>query len=193
MIVVTLSLAGCHRGGAPASRGVSRSAPPAVIDPVKHLYEQMRTGAYQLSAGQDSLQTATELSEKLAKVAGGTASHGFAALLSKLNAAGEELGDYTDDPPAFDEFKKDVSAEDDQRLNAIQAANEALGEIADGQDIVENLLAGAPAEDKPEVLKVQDQLDDTVDAVETAIADLGGKVDDDDSVPPGSPAANGAG
>jgi uroporphyrinogen-III decarboxylase len=181
-------MVGCGHHDVVASATTPTAASPT--DPDHKLYEQLRAGIYQLGSAQDNLQTATEMSTKLSKSAGGTAAHGFSDLLKKLNAAGQKLGDYTDSLPSFEEFKKNVGPEDDQRLNAIQAGNDALGDIADAQDIVENLLAGAPAEAKPDVQKIQDQLDDSVDAVEAAVQAMGGKVEEDEAVTPGTPDAS---
>jgi len=134
------------------------------------------------------------MAKKLSKVAGGTAAKGFGDLIKKLNLAGEDIADYTSEVPSFDQFKTNLTAMDDQRLNAIDDSNDALGYIADAQDIVENLLAGAPEEAKPQVQKIQDQLDECVDAVESAIVEMGGKVDQDEDTPqPGVAPANGAG
>lgn len=194
VLVLFLVSGGCRRSEPHPSAQAQQAPAPAPEDPEHKLYEQVRTGTYQLGEGLDSLQSAEEMAKKLAKVAGGTAARGFNDLIKKLDAAGEDLEDYTSEVPAFDQFKANLSAEDDQRLNAIDDSNDALGYIADAQDIVENLLAGAPEEAKPQVQKIQDQLDDCVDSVESAIVEMGGKVDQDDDTPqPGSSPPNGEG
>ncbi len=191
LLAVALLVAGCGPHDTPVTK-MAPASPVAVADPDHKLYEQLRAGIYQLSSAQDSLQTATELSTELSKKAGGTASGGFKDLLAKLNSAGQKLGDYTDELPPFDEFKKDVAGQDDRRLNAIQAGNDSLSEMGDADDILDNLLAGAPADFKADVQKIQSDLDDASEAVQSGIVALGGKVEEDDTATPGT-AGNNAG
>jgi len=188
LLLLALVVAGCGQSKKPPTAPVP-VAESAVQDPDHKLYEQVRSGQYQLGSAQDDLQGVIELATKVSKSAGGTASHGFKDLLTKLNSAGQKLGDYTDETPSFEEFKKDISGQDERRLNAIQAGNDTLGEISDAQDILENLMVGAPADVKADLQKIQDGLDDSVDAVQAGIVALGGKVDEDDDVTPGSPGA----
>ena len=194
LCLCVLALWSCgHRNSSLAAQPAPTAA-PTPEDPERRLYEQIRTGAYQLNGALDNLQTAQEMAKKLSKVAGGTAGRGFTDLIKKLNQAGEDIADYTSEVPSFDQFKTSVAQEDDQRLDAIDDSNDALGYIADAQDIVENLLAGAPDEAKPQVRQIQDQLDECVDAMESAIVEMGGKVDQDDDTPQsGAAPANGAG
>jgi hypothetical protein len=179
-----LAVSGCGSKRSPAgSPTIPTVAAPKPVDPEKALYEEVRDGTYQVQAALDSLDSANDQAQKLSKVAGGTAARGFKDLLKKLSTAGRDLSDYSEDPPSFEDFKQDLSNQDEFRLNAIDSANDALGELADAQDIVDMLLAGAPPDVKPQVQKLQDTLDETVDATESSVTSFGGKLDEDDVAP----------
>jgi uncharacterized protein YukE len=185
-IVLGLWVIGCsHKAVVTSSPTPTPVAAPE--DPEHKLYDQLRKGAFQISAATQDLSDGAEAAEKLEQSAGGTASKGFKDVVAKLNTAGTALAEYASAPDSYEEFAKDVNDADDRRLNAISAATDALDDVGDAQDVVDQLLLGAPADAKPKVQKIQDQLEDAVDALQQGIEAMGGKVEEDpDTNVPGS-------
>lgn len=149
--------------------------PPA--DPERALFEQVRSGTYQINAAMDSIEEARKTAKEMAARETGQTQHALLTIASNLDDAGGTLSDFADDPPPIEKFKSDFATQDDRRLKAIDGANDALDAVHDAQDLVEALLKSNPPEpEKTQLSEADSALDGCVEAVEDAIKTMGGKV-----------------
>ena len=174
---------GCHSGGSKDTPPTSQAAVPkagAPTDPDKALYEQVRSGSYQISAAIDTIEETRKSMKDMASRQSGQTQRVIMSVASMLDKAGSRLAEYGDEPPTFEKFKADFSAQDDRRLKAIDAAGLALDDLNDAQDLVEKLIVTKPPEEEKNKLEDADSaLDGCTAAVADAIKAMGGKVEDE--------------
>jgi hypothetical protein len=183
--LVASALIGCSNGSHPADRSAkAEQANP--VSPEQALYDQVRSGAYQISAAIDSIEDVRKTMREMASREAGATQKAHLTITGDLDDDGTALADFGDDPPTFNEFKKNFAAQDDRRLKAIDAANESLDDLHDAQDVVGDLLdslehqdAGVPQ--KAQLDHADTVLDGCVEGVEGAIKAMGGKVTSTDS------------
>lgn len=171
-LILLLGLIGC--GGPKASDVPSGAQPTASAS--ESWYERTRSGTFQLGSVLSTIQEAFEASETSTKAAKGDAKALWADVTDALDTAGASLEPFTEFNLSESDFDKDFVAQDDKRLKAIEAANdalhplddaaEALGELSDGQQVLELVRLAQ---------------DDLKEAIET----LGGKVEEDEGTDPG--------
>jgi hypothetical protein len=174
---------GCSKAGSETKVDAKKTGPTAPIDPDHALYDQVRSGAYQINSAIDAIEEARKTSRDIAAREGGKTQKALLQIASSLDDAGKALADYGDDPPSFEEFKKNFAAQDDHRLKAIDAANKSLDALGDAQDTLSDLLDSHPPEpENTELSNADSALYDCVQTVEDAVKAMGGKVaspDDD--------------
>lgn len=176
-VTVLLALAGCGKQPASAVPQASKSTTPA--DPDQALYDQVRSGAYQIGSAIDSMEDVRKTVREIAASQSGKTQQALLQIAGDLDDAGKSLADFGDDPPPFDQFKKLFAAQDDRRLRAIAAANDSLDDLSDAQDIVGELQDSKPAPPPQIAGQLADagsDLDDCAQAVTEAIKTMGGKV-----------------
>ncbi len=179
-LVLGLICLGCSSGGASVaeptpSKVLKKASPPT--DPDRALYEQIRSGIYQINAAMDAIEETRKTAKKMAGRELGETQSTLNAIAKILDTVGENLSEFASDPPEFDKFKADFAAQDERRLKAITVANESLGDLYDAQDLVEKLLSSKPPE--PEKTQLEDAdatMDDCISGVEEAVKAMGGKV-----------------
>lgn len=169
---------------APATETKDTTLP---ADPEDALYEQFKTGRYQINAAVDAIGEAVKIAKPMSMSAGGSAGEALTEVSDMLDDAGSSLVEHNDDPPSLEDFKKDFPAQDEERLKSIAAASEALRTLRDAQGTVGDLEANVPADFKADLLKLDDGIGEATDALEEAIKAMGGKVPPDEDDPP-SPA-----
>ncbi len=156
--------------------------PAAPKDPDQALFDQIRSGAYQIGSAIDAIESVRKTTKEIASREAGATQKALVMITSQLDAAGKALVEFSDEPPTFEEFKKNFSAQDERRLKAIDAANESLNDLRDAQDIVGDLLDSHPPEpENTELDNADSDLEECVQAVQDAIKAMGGKVNSPDS------------
>ena len=176
-VCLMIVMAGCTKPNVsvPKTDVSGQKIPPS--DPVKALYEKVRSGHYQLSAAIDSIEEVHKTTKGIAAKEEGDTKRALLTVVSELEDAGKTLTDFSDDPPSLEDFKKDFAAQDEDRLKAIDSANEALDDLEDCQDLVSDLLNSHPPEpEKTMLMQADESLNGCVQSVSDAIKALGGKV-----------------
>ena len=163
----------------PAARQPVSTEP---TDPVQALYDKVRSGSYQISSAIDAIEEVRRATKDIAARETGNTHEALLTIAGQLDGAGKVLADYGVDPPSLDDFKKDFAGQDDHRLKAIDASNEALDDLRDAQDLLGDLLDSHPPEPEGTQLDNADSsLEECVQTVEDAIKALGGTVRSPDS------------
>ena len=186
------ALAGCHRGVAAAEHAALAAKPPPV-DPMEATREGMHQGAYLLgNAAQeiaDAVKTAKAIKDSskdaLMKAA-------LSDALGSLDDAGASIGDFTDMPPALDEFRANFAREDKERLDAIDGANDAIHDVNDVLDNLDSYLSDDKSPYADEMNKLSDSLGNAIDDLTDAVHGFGGKVEQDDTLDVAPSGENGA-
>jgi len=176
-IVAILGVCGCSKEAPhdPNATGSAKESIPS--DPDQALYNQVRSGAYQIGTAVDSIEDVRKTAREIASREKGDTHKALLEVAEHIDDAGQSLADFSEDPPAFDEFKKNFAAQDEKRLKAIDGANEALGDLHDAQDVVGDLLDSHPPEpENTQLTNADSALDDCIQSVESAIKTMGGKV-----------------
>lgn len=133
------------------------------------MYEEVRAGAVQIGAVTESISAALDEVRKLAGRERGDRRQALSDAADFLDSAGATLVDHAVEPPAFDAFAKDFPAQDERRLQAIEAANDARVDAQSAQ----NTLAGLGGE----AASLAERVAGIVADIEEAIATLGGEVE----------------
>jgi len=180
--VVCLAITGCGSSTKVADGSLTSATKPAPANPEQALYDQIRSGTYQIGAAVDAIEEVRKTAREIASREKGDTQKALLTIEAHLNDAGEALSDFGDEPVTFEEFKKDFAAQDDKRLKAIDAGNESLNDLRDAQDILGDLLDSHPPEpENTELNNADSALDGCLQAVEDAIKAMGGKVVDPDT------------
>ena len=170
-------ISGCAHQDAKPIASPKQTAPSAPADPVQALYDKVRSGSYQISTAIDSIEEVRKAAKEIASKETGNTRQALLTISGQLDEAGKVLADYGVDPVAYEEFKKDFAGQDDRRLKAIDAANEALDDLRDAQDLLGDLLDSHPPEPEGTQLDNADSsLEECVQTVEDSVRALGGKV-----------------
>lgn len=174
--LLLLVAVGCSKSDNPSGTTGASAPPPA--DPAQVVYDQIRTGYVQIS---NSLET---LGEALTAAKTGQAASDKAlketskAIGDLLDSAGSYLSDYTEPPASFEEFNTKFAENDDNRLKAIVAANDALHEIGEAKGFLDDLFNDPKLEKEPIVLDLRDLIADAEKDLREAIITLGGKIEE---------------
>lgn len=158
---------------------VDRNNPPQVkVDPTKPedtLYEQLRSGSFQVGGVIETVEAALE---KLREVKPGKDAElkgVVGEVKDALDAAGAALADYDEEPPP----RKDVDARfaelDDKRIKAIDAANNALHDLAEAEGVAEEV---GGSKSVGALTDVADLLLVAIQDLQDAITTLGGKIEE---------------
>lgn len=190
IVLATFVVAGCKSSKGTAETTAEPGKTAVAQNPEQALYEQVRSGNYQINAALDAVETArTEIRPLLAD-AGGDAKDALQAVSEILDNTGSTLSDFSDAPPSFEEFKKDFASQDEDRIDSIDACSQALVRMREGEGIISDMADSAPASVKGKLDTLDDHLLDITDSLEEAIKAMGGKVppDPDDEPEPSTPA-----
>lgn len=173
---------GCVTGcGSPAESSARPDGAPSAVSaaepPEALLYEQLRSGAYQLNATtasiEETLRAAKEALAKLPKRS--DVAEGMQDVIDYVDSAGSGIGDYADDPPTKEEVAKDFAAFDERRLKAVAAAGESLRDLREALGLLETMAEVDNASVVKSVLGVRSLLAVAVDDLWGAIEALGGQ------------------
>ncbi len=180
LVIALLAIMGFGCGRSPAVNA-SASPPPKVTAPPatdeKALYEGVRSGYFQLSGVQATLEQAVGEVTGLSTKGDANLASVVTDLREALDSAGAGIADYTDEPPPFAEFSKDFAAQDEKRIRAIDAANDALHELEDASGLVSDLLGESKYAKNASLGDLADVIQLAIDDLTEAINSLGGKVE----------------
>lgn len=169
ILVLTGALAGCGDPAAspkPAQAVKPADAPAA---PERAVYEELRAGAIQLGAVTQSISEALASARELAARERGDRRQALSDAAAYLDSAGATLADHAVEPPEYDAFAKDFAAQDERRLQAIEAANDARVDAQSAQHTLGDLGGDATS--------LADRVAAIVADIEEAIITLGGEVE----------------
>jgi ABC-type transporter Mla subunit MlaD len=149
-------------------------------DPELALYEKMKTANVKLDAALDDMEEGLQRAKKLSPIAGGNVTTALINVASLFNSGGEALSDLDDVAASFEDFKKDFAAQDDHRLRSIESASNALEDVREAGDILDDLKKGVPADRAQALQGIVDDSDDAEANLVEAIKGMGGKVKAED-------------
>ena len=138
------------------------------------LYAQLRAGAFNLDSAANSLQTALESARKLLKEADGDPKQALLDLVALVDDAGEAISDDTI-APTPEEVSKDPKGHEQDRLDAIEHASDAMNSVAAASAISGDLAQSAPEELRPDAEVLDKSIVEALDALKDAIRELGEK------------------
>jgi hypothetical protein len=160
----------------PTGPGTSPAATATGQTPEQTLYQQLRSGSFQLGAAvisiEDTYKAANEAQTKLRKF--GNAQSAMQDVLDFLDSAGKGVAEYSDVPPAPEEVAKAFADFDEARLKAIESANDSLHDLREALGILEGLASEPGAEVAQAAISVKSLLAVAIDDVWGAIEALGG-------------------
>ncbi len=181
-LVTGLLICGCQAQKMRAS--ATTTAPRTVEvpkDPAEKLREQLRSGAVQISAARESLESAGKAAGELRKAKGASKEikDGMHDAADLFEDASRNLGKFADEPAPLAEFRKDLKTGEARRKAAIVACNDALHGLSDAQGIIGSLSDTTPGKLQNPLEGVDGFLDEAKDAVKGALEALGGKEEKD--------------
>ncbi len=159
------------------------SSPEKAKSPEERLYEQVRSGAFQLTSALESLQKAMTHARTLSESSKGDLKEAMLDVVDHMDAAGAVFAEYASAPEKLEEFKKAFAEHDNKRLKAIEAANSGLTDTDEADGILDSLLERAEFKDNKGLLDLSTELGVVIDSLESAIKEMGGKVEDAGAAP----------
>ena len=177
LLLCLVCLVGCSKPATTQSVSTAPAKAEVPKDPVQRLYEQMRSASYQIGASLDAIEEIRKTAKEMAAQQAGLTKEALTAVGVKVDAAGKLLAEFGSEPPALEQFKSDFAAQDERKLETIDAANEALDDLLDAQDVVGDLLDSHPPDPAGSQLDETDSsLETAVQAIQDAIKTMGGRV-----------------
>jgi hypothetical protein len=152
------------------------------VDPMEATRAGMHEGAFQLGNAADDLEAVIAKAKALqASTKDVDLKAALADVLEKLDDAGGAIADFTGEPPDLAQFKNEFDEQDKKRLDSIDNANDALHDIHDCDDTLDDFYTKPPPGDDQALNDLGDALDDAAADLEDAIKAFGGKVEPDDT------------
>lgn len=181
--LLALIAVGCAKsvadGAEAATTGSSvSSGKSAKQDPAQVVFDQIRSGFVQLDAITETLAEALSTAKEGAASKDKTKAEACKGIADFMDSAGSYIADYTEPPASFEEFNSKFAEYDDQRLKAIDAANDTLHEVGEAKGFLEDLQAEPKLASDQTTLDLQDLLDQAEKDLREAIQTLGGKVEE---------------
>lgn len=164
-IVCLIAVSGC---GKKSEASVPTPDPLVATTPAGRIFEQLRSGLYQIGAGLESLEAAVQAAESAAP-SGADAKSSLTEIKGLLNAAGEALAEESATPA---EKGGDVSTADARRAKLVDLVNDSLHDLRDARGIVDSL--GEDGEPGP-LEAVGEKIDVVIDDLLGSLEALGGK------------------
>lgn len=140
------------------------------VSPEKRLYEQLRSGMFQMGAAAGSIEEALSAARDAAAQLKGDLKGAMEDAIESIDAAGAGVAEYAADPPEEAEVAKDFATWDERRLKAVEAANDAMHDLREAAGLLADAdetnpgPAGQPARDVRALVLVA--LDDLWGAIE---------------------------
>jgi post-segregation antitoxin (ccd killing protein) len=176
-----LPAAGC---GAKSNAAPADASPPSARKDTApspsaedRLYEQLRSGAFQMSAAaasaEETLVAAREAARRLSK--NSEEREGMLDVVDFVDSAGAAIAEHVEDPPARERVAAEFGAFDEKRLKAVAAGNEALRDLREALGVLEGLASGEDAKVAQLALEVKSLLAVALDDLWGAVEAYGGE------------------
>ena len=147
-----------------------------VKDPETTVFEQLRGGNYQINAALESLQSARDESQSIVDAKAKALLEPMVEVVDRLDEIGAELAEYADEPPTLEDVRNAFADSDDQRLNTIETASDALLAAEEVAGILDSLLEDPANKKNAKLESIAKEVDTCVEALKDAVKSLGGKV-----------------
>lgn len=154
------------------------SLPKNPSDPDEALYEVSRKGTVQMNGAADTIEETLATAEKVKAAATGEAAAAMEDVLGLIDSAGAGIADYTAPIPNLDEFRKVVEAQDERRLKAIEAGNDAVRDLKEAVGILDSLAENSPEPLKKGASELSELVDLCIRDLYDAVEALGGQIND---------------
>ena len=142
--------------------------PLVATTPAGKVFEQLRSGLYQIGAGLESLEAAVKVAESI-QPSNADAKASLGEIRDLLNTAGDGLAEEAAVPA---EKGGDVSTADARRAKLVNLVNDSLHDLRDARGIVDSL----GDDSKPSPLEpVGEKIDAVIDDLLGSLEALGGK------------------
>lgn len=177
VLALGLCIVGCGRGQ-DTEKAIQSQAVAAErkLSPEDTLFEQLRSGAFQLDAATESISEALVHAKDALGGTSGQAKEGLQDILDYLDSAGAGIADYAVEPQSADEIRKKYKEFEDQRRKSVQAINDAIRDLEEARGIAASL-----EEDQPNYSGkgLSGLIDVAIDDLKGAVEALGGKLESD--------------
>jgi hypothetical protein len=168
-ILLTMIGIAAASGCGPKSEAIPTGPDPLIATtPAGKVFEQLRSGLYQIEAGLESLEAAV-LAAESAKPASAEAKSSVEEIRELLNTAGEAL---TEEAAVPAEKGGDVPTADARRAKLVNLVNDSLHDLRDARGIVDSL--GDDSNPSP-LEPVGEKIDAVIDDLLGSLEALGGK------------------
>lgn len=131
-----------------------------------------------MNGAADTIEETLATAEKVKAAAAGEALAAIEDVLGLIDSAGAGIADYTTPIPNLDEFRKAVEAQDERRLKAIEAGNDAVRDLKEAAGILDSLAESAPDPLKKGAAELAELVDLCVRDLYDAVEALGGQIND---------------
>lgn len=175
--IALLLLVGCSKPSPETPGGNASDGSPSA-DPARTVYDQVRSGFIQLGNSLESLGGALEVAKEGQNASDSKLKEICKEIGNLLDSAGSYLSDYTEPPETFEAFNEKFAEHDDNRLKAIDGANDALHEIDEAKGFLSDLQNDPKLDKEQIVLDLTDLITDAEKSLREAIPTLGGKVEE---------------
>jgi ABC-type transporter Mla subunit MlaD len=170
---------GCHRGVS-VENGAPSPPPTEVVkkDPEADQYKKLRGADIQVDSAANEMNDGLQETKALAQKSQGDAQKALLSVIEQLSEAGESLGDYENVADTLDAFKKDFAAQDERRLDSIDIALDALNQVTDAVNTLNDLSANVPPAFKKDLDEIVSNVGQTQSDLQQAVVSMGGQVPD---------------
>ncbi|MBC8066256.1 MAG: hypothetical protein H7Y17_15600 [Chlorobia bacterium] len=141
---------------------------PDAPTPAGEIYEQLRSGVFQINAGLDSIEAALGEAKK-ASPSTSAVKESLADIQASIDSAGDGLGEEAAEEP---QKGTDLPTLDARRKKLIDLVNDSLHDLRDARGIV-NSLAGESGQGPLDAIGIK--IDVAMDDLKGALEALGGK------------------
>ncbi len=146
--------------------------------PEGKLHDQLSSGSFQAEASVSSITVAFGTAELLSKsLKQGEASVAVLDVVEVLNFCGKSMTELIDDSPEVAEIKKNFAKFDDQRIKAVEVANDCLHDLDEANGILDSLKPDLNGDALGDLTLLQTQIAEAMDDVIGTIEGYGGKVE----------------
>ncbi|HRI44220.1 MAG TPA: hypothetical protein PLL78_12470 [Fimbriimonadaceae bacterium] len=147
-------------------------------NPEQALYELCRAGTVQMNGAADSIEETLQTAKSVLPIATGDAVQGIKEAIELIDGAGAGIADYTAPIPGMDRFPEVAAEQDERRLKAIQAGNDAIRDLKEAAGILESLVQSTAATLRKGIGEVIELVDVCVRDLYDAVEALGGRVEE---------------
>lgn len=164
---------GCQKSETKGSEQSTENTPTAE----QRLHSQLSAGTYAVNAALDSIEQSLQAASELIPKAPAL-EEPLNEVKELINASGEVLGEFVEDPPPIETIEMRYAEFDERRLKAIEAGNDAMHNLNEALGILESVKDTIPQEAAADSFDLEGVLAAAVDDLIGAIEGFGGKVEE---------------